>query len=116
MKFATDENFDGRILEGLRSRLTDLDIVRVQDTKMYQAPDPKLLDWLADEDRVLLTHDKRTIPNYVYDRIKSDKYVAGVIIVIKSTSIKTAIDELELLIGAGEPEDFEYQVKYIPLN
>jgi hypothetical protein len=43
MRFATDENFDGRILNGLRARLPDLDIVRVQDTEMYQSPDDKLL-------------------------------------------------------------------------
>lgn len=32
MRFATDENFDGRILSGLRVRLPDADIVRIQDT------------------------------------------------------------------------------------
>lgn len=37
MRFAADENFDGRILEGLRARMPELDIVRVQDTEMYQS-------------------------------------------------------------------------------
>jgi hypothetical protein len=80
---------------------------------MYQASDPKLLQWLADEDRVLLTHDKSTIPNYVYERIKKGKCVVGVIIVIKSTPIKIAIDELEVLLGAGEREDFQNLVLYV---
>ena len=31
MRFAADENFDGRILDGLKARLPDLDILRVQD-------------------------------------------------------------------------------------
>ena len=31
MRFAADENFDGRILQGLQTRLPDLDIVRVQE-------------------------------------------------------------------------------------
>ncbi len=54
MRFATDENFDGRILQGLRARLRELDIVRIQDTEMYKSPDDKLLKWLADEGRILL--------------------------------------------------------------
>ena len=29
MRFAADENFDGRILDGLQARLPELDIVRV---------------------------------------------------------------------------------------
>ena len=109
-------NFDGRILDGLLSRLPDLDIVRVQDTEMYQAPDPQLLQWLADEDRVLLTRDKRTIPDFVSERLNKDDYVAGVVIVKNKISIGTAIDELTFLIEVGEPEDFHYQVKYIPLE
>jgi hypothetical protein len=60
MRFAADENFDGRILDGLRARMPHLNIVRVQDTEMYQSPDDKLLEWLAAEERILLTHDVRT--------------------------------------------------------
>jgi hypothetical protein len=30
MRFAADENFDGRILTGLRGRLPSIDIVRIQ--------------------------------------------------------------------------------------
>jgi hypothetical protein len=49
MRFAADENFDGRILDDLRARMPELDIVRVQDTEMYQSPDDKLLGWLAEQ-------------------------------------------------------------------
>lgn len=116
MRFATDENFDGRIFSGLRQRLPDLDIVRVQDTEMFQAPDDQLLAWLAEEGRVLLTHDVRTIPRFVYERVRAGQSVPGVIEVHKRTPIGQAIDDLEVVLGAGEPEDFADQVKYIPLH
>jgi predicted nuclease of predicted toxin-antitoxin system len=114
MRFAADENFDGRILKGLLERLPELDIVRVQDTDIYQAPDPKLLDWLASEGRILLTHDLRTMPDFVYKRLNVGKPVPGVIEVHVHTPIGAAIDELELMIGAGKPEDFENLICYIP--
>lgn len=116
MRFAADENFDGRILDGLRTRLPELDIVRIQDTEMYQAPDNKLLIWLADEGRILLTHDVRTMPRYVYERVRAGQPVPGVIEVHGDTPIGAAIDDLEIMIGAGTPEDFENQVKYIPIR
>lgn len=116
MRFATDENFDGRILDGLRARLPHLEIVRVQDTALYQAPDPALLAWLADEGRILLTHDVSTMPRYVYDRVHAGQPVPGVIAVHRHTPIGQAIDELEILIGASEPEDFANQVTYIPIR
>lgn len=51
MRFATDENFDGRILDGLRRRIPTLDVVHVQDIEMYQQSDLALLNWLAHEGR-----------------------------------------------------------------
>jgi hypothetical protein len=101
MRFAADENFDGRILDGLRARLPDLDIVRIQDTAMYRSPDEKLLAWLADERRILLTHDVRTMPRYVYARVRNGQSVPGVIEVHQNTPIALAIDELEVVLGAS---------------
>jgi hypothetical protein len=116
MRFATDENFDGRILQGLRTRLPELDVVRIQDTAMYQAPDDQLLEWLAAERRILLTHDVRTMPRFVFERVRAGLPVPGVIEVHKDTSLGVAVDELELMIGAGTPADFENQVRYIPIH
>lgn len=83
---------------------------------MYQAPDPKLLEWLANENRVLLTHDVRTMPRHVYERVKAGQAVPGVVEIHNKTAIGVAIDELEVVVGAGEPEDFKDQVRYIPLR
>jgi hypothetical protein len=115
MLFAADENFDGRILDGLSSRLSELDIVRVQDTPMYQSSDPELLDWLAIEGRILLTHDVNTMPGFVYERVESGLSLPGVIAVKSSTPIGQAIDELEIMIGASKPDEFENQVRFIPI-
>ena len=116
MRFATDENFNGAMLTGLLSRLPDLDIVRIQDTDMYQSSDPELLQWLADQKRILLTHDIQTMPGFVYDRIRSGKLVTGVIAVHQDTPIGKAIDELELLIGASEPDEFQNHVRFVPIH
>jgi hypothetical protein len=115
-RFATDENFNGHLLGGIRLRLPDLDIIRVQDTEMYQAPDPKLLDWLAGENRVLLTHDAKTMPGYVYERVRASLPMPGVILVRETASIGRLLDELEVVLGAGNPEDFANIIRHIPIG
>ena len=77
MRFATDENFNNDILRGLQRRQPDLDIVRIQDTQIYQSVDPKVLEWAAQERRILLTHDTRTMPNHAYERVKDGKPLPG---------------------------------------
>ena len=113
MRVATDENFNGNILAGLKARLPALDVIRIQDTVMYQAPDSKLLAWLDQENCILLTHDVRTMPRYVYERIRTGKRVTGVIEVREGPPIGKLIHELELLLGAGEADDFENIIHYI---
>jgi hypothetical protein len=114
MRFAADENFDRRILDGLRARMPDLDIVRVQDTALVQSPDRELLTWLAAEERILLTHDAKTMPGFIYERVRKGLSMPGVIEVQHHTPIGQAIDELEVMIGAGTPADFENLIRYVP--
>jgi hypothetical protein len=40
----------------------------------------------------------------------------GVIIVASDTPIGQAMDELAVMIGASTAEDFEHQVRYIPIR
>ena len=58
LRVATDENFDGKVLRALLTRLPELDVVRVQDSEVSMASDPEVLEWAAREGRVLLTRDK----------------------------------------------------------
>ena len=52
-----DENFNHKIVRGVLRRKPEVDIVRIQDVGLSGADDPSVLEWAAQEDRVLLTHD-----------------------------------------------------------
>src|SRR5262245_25451729 len=64
MKLASDENFDGDIVRGLLRVLPELDLVRVQDAGLAGSPDPEVLAWAAVGGRILLSHDRDTMPNF----------------------------------------------------
>jgi hypothetical protein len=116
MRFAADENFDGTIFRQLRKRIPDLDIVRVQDTEMYQAPDPELLEWAAQQERIILTHDVQTLVGYAYARVEQGLPMPGVILVAETLGVGQALDEIELAIGAGNLGDFKDRVTFIPMH
>jgi predicted nuclease of predicted toxin-antitoxin system len=66
LRLAADENFNNDIVRGLLRREPGLDIVRIQDVGLSGADDPTVLEWAAQEGRVLLTHDVTTITRYAY--------------------------------------------------
>jgi predicted nuclease of predicted toxin-antitoxin system len=115
MRFLADENFNGKILTGLLAALPNLDIVRAQDSEVYQSPDPELLEWAAQQGRILLTHDVQTITGYAYDRVRAGLPMPGVVEVRITQAIGATIEDLVLLISASIPDEFENQVRYIPL-
>jgi hypothetical protein len=115
MKLLADENFDGDIVRGLLRRVPDLDLVRVQDAGMAETPDPAILARAADEDRILLTHDRSTIPGFAYDRVRAGEAMPGVFLVSDQMPKGQAIHELLLAVACLSAEDCRDQVRHFPL-
>jgi len=110
-----DANFNRLILQGLRRRLEKIDIVTAQELGLEEEPDDGILDRAAAEGRVLLTHDKISMPPLVYQRVQQGLLVPGVIVVPQDMSIGRAIEELELLLAASLPGELENRVLWLPL-
>jgi predicted nuclease of predicted toxin-antitoxin system len=115
MKLLTDENFDGDILRGLLRRMADLDVVRVQDVGLAQTPDLTILAWAADQQRILLTHDRDTVPGFAYDRVRAGEPMPGVFLVSDQMPKGQAIDQLLLAIQCLSPADCKDLVRHFPL-
>ena len=115
IKFVADENFDNRIVRGLLRRMPELDIVRVQDLQIAGADDNTVLAWAAQAERVLLTHDQRTVPKYAYERIWKGETVAGVIVVKDTLPLRSVIEDILLIAEATTMVDWVDQIQRLPL-
>ena len=116
LRFAADENFNNNIIRGLLRCNPYLDIVRLQDSGLLGFDDPAILEWAAQEGRILLTHDVNTITRYAYQRVRSGKPMPGVFEVGREVSIKTAINDILLLAECSEEGEWEGQIRYLPLR
>lgn len=111
-----DENFNNDIVRGLLRRKPDLDIVRIQDVGLSGVEDPLILEWAAQANRVLLTHDVTTITKYAYERIQAGQRMPGVIEVSRSVPIGRAIEDILLLAESSHEAEWEGQILYLPLR
>jgi predicted nuclease of predicted toxin-antitoxin system len=116
LRLAADENFNNDIVRGLLRRRPDLDILRVQDVGLRSAPDPAVLEWAAQENRLLLTHDVSTITKYAYERVTTSRRMPGVIEVKRSVPIGSAIEDILLVAELSFEEELEGQIIYLPLR
>ena len=97
LRLAADENFNGDIVRGLLRRNPKLDIVRVQDVGLSGADDPSVLQWAADQGRIIVTHDVSTLAKHAFDRIAAGQPMPGVFEVRSVAPVGQAIDDLILL-------------------
>lgn len=116
IRLLADENFSGDILRGLLRVEPKLDIIRAQDTELYEQDDPTVLAWAAKENRILLTHDVRTMTKYAYDRIKAGLSTPAVIEVSDEMPIGQAINEILVVLGASDPAELVDRVIFVPLQ
>lgn len=112
--FLADEDFRNAILRGLVRRMRTLDIVRAQDVGLAGKPDPAVLEWAAQHERIVLTHDVSTMPAHAYARLRAGLRVPGVCVVPQSLPVGQAIEDLLLAMTCGVDEDWENQVRYLP--
>ena len=115
MKFLTDENFEGAIFRGLLRHKPNIDLVRVQDVGLSEVDDPTILEWANEEGRILLTHDRRTMPRYAYKRMAEGKSIAGMLVMKATIPVGQAIEDILLIEAASTSAEWVNMVQDLPL-
>lgn len=115
LRLLIDQDLDHDILRGLIRRLPQLDAVTAFEIGMSRATDPELLTWGAQEQRVIITHDRTTMPAHAADQMHNGKDIAGLIIVPRRLALNQVLDDLELMITCSEAEEWNDVIRYLPL-
>ena len=116
LRFLADENFNRMIIEGVLRFIPHLDMVRVQDVGLCEAPDEDVLEWAASEGRVILTHDVSTMSRFAYKRVASGLPMPGVFEVPSLTLFKRIIEDIVLIAEGSVDGEWEGQVRHLPLQ
>ena len=115
LRIAADENVDARVLRGLLLRLPELDVERAQDAGLSGATDRQVLAWAAVEQRVLLSHDVRTMTAFAAERMARGEPMTGLVILPQTEAIGLALDALEELITGRQADAVRGQILYLKL-
>src|SRR5687768_2919908 len=115
LRLLSDEHFPEKVILGILRRDPGVDIVRLHDVGLRTRPDEEILAWAAEENRVLVTHDRRTIPRHVKIRIAAGLPVVGAIIVARKMRIRQAIEEILIAAHCGDPAQWLDRLLYLPL-
>ena len=115
LRLLADQNFNEDIITGLLQRRPALDIIRARDVGLQAVKDPALLAWAAQEGRILLTHDHKTVPDFAYDRVRSGQPMPGVFLVENTGAFRAVIEDLLMADEISGADDWRDKVQRFPL-
>jgi predicted nuclease of predicted toxin-antitoxin system len=110
LRLASDVDVHVEIVRGLRRRIPEIDLIRVQDALPEDTPDSDILVWAATENRVLITNDRNTMVGFAYRRAARGESVPDVIVTTNEQSIGAAIDDIVLISDLMQEEEIKDQV------
>jgi hypothetical protein len=113
-KFVGDENFNQRITDGLLRREPAIDVLTANERGIDGCSDPELLRIAAGIWRIVLSHDRRTMPAH-FDRFVERHESPGLLVLSQDLDTGDAIEELLVIWAASEAEEWRNQRRFLPL-
>jgi len=114
-RFQADADFNQKIVAGLRRREPAIDFQSAGAGGVIGRPDPEVLAEAARSRRVLVSHDRQTMPGH-FSRFIELQSSPGLVIVSQDLDIGQAIEELLLVWAASEAEEWEDALIFLPLH
>jgi predicted nuclease of predicted toxin-antitoxin system len=115
LRLLADENFNRDIVRGLVNRQAEMDIVRVQDVGLASAEDPAILEWAAENDRIVLTHDRATMKDYAGERLRAGEEMPGMLLFDPNFPVGAAIDELVMVCECCQQDEWNDRIVFLPI-
>jgi hypothetical protein len=91
-----------------------MEIQTSAEARLAGLPDPEVLRIAAAQGRILISQDRRTMPDH-FQQFVNESTSPGVIVLRKKVSIAAAIDEIVLIWSASDADEWVNRLVWIPL-
>jgi predicted nuclease of predicted toxin-antitoxin system len=114
IRFQADADLNQTILLAAIRREPGLDFQTAHQCGLISIADADVLARASDEDRILVTHDQRTMPSHFAEFIKR-RESPGLLIVRQSLPVAQVVDDLLLIHAVTQPEEWINRIAFLPL-
>lgn len=113
LRYQADNDFNQRIVTATRRLDSAIDFQTAPAAALHHLSDIEVLTLSAEQGRVLITHDRRTMPLHFAEFIQTTDS-PGLIVVSKRLPIIQAAEWLYLLWAASEAEEYANTIYSLP--
>ncbi|OLE52710.1 MAG: hypothetical protein AUG51_16820 [Acidobacteria bacterium 13_1_20CM_3_53_8] len=114
VRLQADADLNEDIVTGIQRRVPEIDFQTAQDANLENLTDTEVLALAAIEGRVLVTHDRRTMPAH-FGKFIETQNSPGLFIISQRADLLAVINDLILIWMASEAEEYINSIRTIPL-
>lgn len=111
--FQADADLDRDIVVGVKDREPAIDFASAPE-RLVKLPDPQVLELAASEGRILVTHDRRTMPLHLRRRLEEGKSSPGVFLVSQFESVGVVVEAILVVWAASNATEWKNQIFHLP--
>ncbi len=120
LRYLLDEHLRGplgRAVQWHNGRgIYPLDVVRVGDFADLPlgTVDPAILLWAEREGRILVSHDRDTLPTHLANHLNSSRHSPGIFIIRRHATLPQIVSFLADAAYASDPSEWRDRIAFIP--
>jgi predicted nuclease of predicted toxin-antitoxin system len=114
IKFLADASLSASIVSGVIREESSIDFLSANAAGLESIPDDEVLAIAARANRILVTHDLKTMPSH-FATFLSHAESPGVLLISQRTNVADAIEALLLVWIGSEPEEWVNRICRLPL-
>lgn len=118
IRYLLDENVNPRLRVQLMKREPGLSIWRIGDpgTPPAGTLDPEILCWCEENSFILVTNNRKSMPVHLKEHLGQGRHVPGILELNRDMGMGETIDELLLIWGASNADEYRDLIVYLPLS
>jgi hypothetical protein len=114
VRFQADNDLDERIITATKRLEPAIDFQRAPEIGLHLGvSDDQVLALAAKDGRVLVTHDRKTMPDH-FERFIANNSSPGLIVISKTLPVGKAAGWLHLIWGASEAKEYVNSIYSLP--
>ena len=114
LRFQADADLKDAIVKAVRRREATIDFASAAESGLERIGDPELLERAAQEGRILVSHDHRTMLATFRARLESGKSSPGLFIVSQGAPLGAVVSAIVLAWSASEMSEWRDQIHHLP--
>jgi len=114
IRFQADNDLRFAIVEAVRRREPAIDFASAQESALGGVSDPEVLNQALLENRVLISHEMRTMINHFRTHLTAGKDSPGLLMVSQNAATSEVVEAILLLWSVTSTADLHNRIYYLP--